>query len=334
MSISDGQNANATNFNAGFVSKTDADAKAGNLTLNNKLSLQDSGSTTMTDAQEEINDLKDEFNTSTGHDHDGSDSKKVLATNLDTTGGANGQVLKANGAGGSTWETDEGAAGAVPVFVFSTQSGDYTILDNDEFATIAFDDTSSDRTCTLPTAADNTNRRIVIKNVSTDKGKVTVDGEGAETIDTEFTTIDLDFEGAYIQVHCDGTGWFIVSENVTAARKQYALTVTGTGWTTVRAVGIPYRTLDGAWRVRFNISGSVISGVRVGYTVSIGGVVFKATSLNDQPLSGWVNGSFTNMDVYAAQGTDDIVLNHTSGTTTKYNWSGDVECDSKPTFVE
>jgi len=110
--ISDGQDANAAVTNAAFVSKTVSDAKVGDLTLNDKLSLQDSGSATMTDAQLEINNLKDEFNPSTGHGHDGTDSKKVLATNLDSTGGSNGQVLKADGAGLVTWENDTGT-GAV-----------------------------------------------------------------------------------------------------------------------------------------------------------------------------------------------------------------------------
>ena len=37
------------------------------------------------------------FNTSTGHDHDGTDSKKVLATNLDPTGITDGHFLKNSG---------------------------------------------------------------------------------------------------------------------------------------------------------------------------------------------------------------------------------------------
>lgn len=45
------------------------------------------------------------FNTSTGHDHDGTDSKKVLQTNIDTTGGTSGQVYKADGVGGGSWGT-------------------------------------------------------------------------------------------------------------------------------------------------------------------------------------------------------------------------------------
>ena len=39
------------------------------------------------------------FNTTTGHDHDNSDSKKVLATNLDATGVASGYFLKESSGG-------------------------------------------------------------------------------------------------------------------------------------------------------------------------------------------------------------------------------------------
>lgn len=46
-----------------------------------------------------IAESKLSFNTSTGHDHDGSDSKKVLVTNLDVTGLTAGQVLKVNSGG-------------------------------------------------------------------------------------------------------------------------------------------------------------------------------------------------------------------------------------------
>jgi len=45
------------------------------------------------------------FNTTTGHDHDGTDSKKVLMTNIDTTGGTNGQYFQSNGTGGGNWQT-------------------------------------------------------------------------------------------------------------------------------------------------------------------------------------------------------------------------------------
>ena len=45
------------------------------------------------------------------------------------------------------------------------------------------------------------------------------------------------------------------------------LQITGTSsWVTTRAVGIPYQTLDGAWRLRFNIAGTSSSVASVSLT--------------------------------------------------------------------
>lgn len=43
--------------------------------------------------------VSDPFDTTSGHDHDGTDSKKVLATNLDPTGITDGHFIKRNGSG-------------------------------------------------------------------------------------------------------------------------------------------------------------------------------------------------------------------------------------------
>ena len=66
--------------------------------------------------------LDEKFNTSTGHDHDGSDSKKVLTTNMDTTGGTNNQIYRANGSGGGAW-------GDLSVLTYS--AGDHLIVSAD-----------------------------------------------------------------------------------------------------------------------------------------------------------------------------------------------------------
>ena len=55
--------------------------------------------------------LLDEFDDTTGHDHDGTDSKKVLGTNIDSTGADDGDVLTADGAGGAAWEAPTGGGG-------------------------------------------------------------------------------------------------------------------------------------------------------------------------------------------------------------------------------
>lgn len=214
-----------------------------------------------------------------------------------------------------------------------TKSASYVILDTDLLNTILVDDTSSTRTITLPTAADNTNRIITIKNISTNKGIVTVDGEGAETIDS-YTTINLDFKNAYIKVQSNGTSWVILSDNITSPQKQYSMTVTGSNWTTTRAIGIPYRMIDGLWRLRINITGG-LSSTTSSFTGAITGVVFKNS--DRQSGSGYVvqlgvavktiqEVNFTkntnNFNVVATDIFDLVAID------------GDIELESKPTFVE
>jgi hypothetical protein len=114
-----------------------------------------------------------------------------------------------------------------------------------------------------------------------------------------------------------------------AGWKQYDLTVTGTGWTTTLAKGIPYKTLDGVWRLQFNVTGTATAGTRTSYAATISGVTFAAFT---QAIS-------------ARQGTDGISggravpnsgtleQSHASLSTTDYTYSGDVELASKPTWA-
>lgn len=212
-----------------------------------------------------------------------------------------------------------------------TKSADYTISDADTDLTILVDDTSTDRTITLPTAADNLNKVITIKNVSTDKGKVTVDGEGSETIDG-YTTIILDFKNCYIKVQSDGSNWHIINENITSPQKQYTMTVTGTNWTTDRAIGIPYRTMDGRWRLRFNIAGTVSSGVTT-LDISVTGIDIRQPSTRAQAISVLAGGSAPYTGAGHAR-TGVLISLYSTTSSTSWEASGDVELDEKPTFVE
>lgn len=125
-----------------------------------------------------------------------------------------------------------------------------------------------------------------------------------------------------------------VGENLSALR-QYTLTVTGTNWTTVRAVGVPYRTLDGVWRLRFNITGTTSSSSRTSYLVTISGVAFKSGAGNYQAISAFSpSGSgFALGQMFTGLGNGELTIVHASGTTGAYSFSGDVELDAKPTFV-
>ena len=102
-------------------------------------------------------------------------------------------------------------SGVVDSIFVSTKSADYTVTDTDNIGTILVDDTSSNRTITLPTAADNTDRKLLVINTSSDGGTVTVDGEGAETIDGQTTVVIYNqYDGVYLQ--CDGSSWYSVGE--------------------------------------------------------------------------------------------------------------------------
>lgn len=110
------------------------------------------------------------------------------------------------------------AAGLVSSFspivkssIHAVTSADYTILDNDGFETIVVSTGASNRTVTLPLAANNQGRKIKIIKSDTGAGVVLVDGSGSDLINgssavlapctTQYTVFD---------VICDTTlGWII-----------------------------------------------------------------------------------------------------------------------------
>jgi len=118
--------------------------------------------------------------------------------------------------------------------------------------------------------------------------------------------------------------------------QQYILTVTGTNWTTVSAIGVPYKTVDGAWRLKFNISGTISSGASY-IALTASGVTVKASIT--QSISGHaVDGGDiqNNLNKTAARGaTNDIYISGLGGTTLdSLETSGDIELESKPDFME
>ena len=90
----------------------------------------------------------------------------------------------------------------------SVSTTPYTVLSSDEILLV--DSSSAAITVNLPAAADNDKRRLTIKDAGGQAGtnNITVDPNGAETIDGE-TTYLLDTNYESIDVVCDGTGWYI-----------------------------------------------------------------------------------------------------------------------------
>jgi len=103
----------------------------------------------------------------------------------------------------------------------------YTVTDNDGYSYIMVSSSCSAKTITLPTAADNSNREVTIKKVDSNSGYVTIDGEGAETIDGS-TTKRLATQYSFMQLISDGTEWHVAN----FYHAPYLTTWTGsTDWT-------------------------------------------------------------------------------------------------------
>lgn len=109
----------------------------------------------------------------------------------------------------------------------TAKSADYTVTDTDNIKVILMTTGGSNRTVTLPTAADNTNREITIKKVDSGSGFCIIDGEGSELIDGA-TTKKLYSQWRFITLVCDGSAWHVTSSN-TSFSLWTSYTPTG-GW--------------------------------------------------------------------------------------------------------
>jgi len=105
------------------------------------------------------------------------------------------------------------------------------IADADGISTILADATSGAFAITLPTLADNLDRVFTIKKTDSSSNTVTIDGEGAETIDGVITLIlFLQFES--VTIAAGVAGWNIISAQWGSG--QYTPVVTSRrDWTTI-----------------------------------------------------------------------------------------------------
>lgn len=111
-------------------------------------------------------------------------------------------------------------------------------------------------------------------------------------------------------------------------QKQYDLTVTGTGWTTGVAKGIPYQTQDGNWRLKFNIRGTITSSSS--FTLTLTGVLF-ADNTGQSVAAARTAGSAPYDASCQAYNSSFFVASSSVGT--GFCFSGDVLLASKPTFM-
>lgn len=184
------------------------------------------------------------------------------------------------------------------------KTNDYAITDTDRIATLQVStSTTGDVIITLPTVADNKGREIYIYK-DHDNGKVTVDGEGAETIGdnaSEYLFSKWDF----IRIQSDGTQWIIKS--------MYSSIDTGwvsrSDWTNVHigTVALDYDSSSGTFT-----DGEVITGS----TSSDSGIIHNSSSVTFDLRNVTNNGTcFTNNEIITGViSSATALVNEGSGT--------------------
>lgn len=91
--------------------------------------------------------------------------------------------------------------------VVKSKTAAYTVLNSD--GVVFGDATSAAFTLTLPTAASITGRQIRFKKTDSSANKVTLDGNGSETIDGSLT-YDLWLQNQAVTIVSDGTNWRLI----------------------------------------------------------------------------------------------------------------------------
>jgi len=134
-----------------------------------------------------------------------------------------------------------------------SKSANYTVLDTDTFAVLYVTTGAADKTITLPTASDNTDRVLKIMKVDSGTGSVIIDGEGAETING--TTIwEITEQYGYIQIQCDGSEWFVIDQNDSCIYEMSDTTD---------------RTITTSWANYYSLSGLTAGAYEIDYYVFI-----------------------------------------------------------------
>jgi hypothetical protein len=202
------------------------------------------------------------------------------------------------------------------------KSADYTITDDDA-NTVFVTTSTSTITITLPTVADNTGRIITIKKVDSGSGKITIDGEGAETIDGS-TTLDVENQYSLWSGFCDGSEWHTLyreanqslntTDDVEFSSITYASNPVSSVYTgsTYNNATFPIGTIILAYKESAstpsnNASVSVWSrgsgGNRTGYTIDSGSAFKQEALTGTWRVRGFGEG---------ASGTGDVLLQRTA----------------------
>lgn len=112
----------------------------------------------------------------------------------------------------------------------------------------------------------------------------------------------------------------------------YTMTVTGAdSWVTKISEGIPYKTINGDWRLRFNVTGDVSSATRTSYVATISGI--NATSSDVQAITAYSSSSTATVARGWLSGAGVMTITHASAATVTYWFSGDIALTEKPSWA-
>lgn len=140
--------------------------------------------------------------------------------------------------------------------------------------------------------------------------------------------------GPYIQLPAQPDPKFLKQYIAGNTYNGVALTVTGLNWTTTRAVFVPYKTLEGGFRMAFNVCG-VMSVAAGSLAATIAGATFKNVANYTQSITGGGGAGGIDMgQVITTPGSGVMTVFVAAGSTSNYFFSGDVELDSAPTWME
>jgi hypothetical protein len=175
-----------------------------------------------------------------------------------TTTGSTNVTLPTSGTLATNAAATPSVAGLVTSFIpvaksayLLTTNANYTILDTDGYDTFFFSTGNTNRTCTLPTAANNTGRIFKIVKSDSGTGQVqivgTVNGQSDSTLQNA-----INYQYGNCIITCDGSNYFYVQQIV----EQGKYTPTGTNGANTSA-----------WTMNANTQ-----FMRIGNTVNISGV--------------------------------------------------------------
>lgn len=179
-----------------------------------------SGNLAASDVQSALDELQSDidskFDTTTGHDHDGTDSKKVLGTNIDSAATTNGFVLTANGSGGSAWTSPSG------VLADSVKTTNYTLTDSDDI--IFVDDSGGAVVITLHDAASAQQKIYRIKKTS---NTTTASSLSSGQLIDGSATRGLNTYNEEYEIFPDGTNWQILNHKTMTPWTSFSMTIGG-----------------------------------------------------------------------------------------------------------